>query len=78
MIGYAIFNPKTGYISQFAIAKDERGKGYAQCLFHKLTTFSNKLAAINIDKRSEQTLNFLSAFGFQEFVKQFEMEKYPL
>lgn len=78
LVGYAIFNPKTGYISQFAVRKSERKKGYGNYLFNRLTTFSNKLAVINVDKRSKQTLNFLSAFGFKEFVKQYEMEKYPL
>lgn len=78
LIGYAIFTPKTGYIFQFAIAKDERGKGFAKCLFQKLMTFSDKLVTINVDKRSEQTLNFLSAFGFKEFIKQYEMKKFPL
>lgn len=78
LVGYVIFNPKTGYISQFAVKKSERRKGCGKYLFNKLTTFSNKLTAINVDKRSEQTLNFLSAFGFKEFVRQYEMEKYPL
>lgn len=78
LIGYAIFNPKTGYISQFAITKKERGKGYAKCLFQKLTSVSKKLAVINVDKRSKQTMDFLTAFGFKEFVKQYEMKKFPL
>lgn len=78
LIGYAIFNPKTGYIPQFVISKNERGRGYARYLFQKLTTFSKKLVVLNVDKGSEQTLHFLTAFGFEEFVKQYEMEKYPL
>jgi ribosomal protein S18 acetylase RimI-like enzyme len=75
LIGYVIFNPKTGYIPQFAIAKNERRKGYGRYLFQKLTGMTKQLAVINVDKRSLQTLGFLKAFGFKEFVSQYEMEK---
>jgi ribosomal protein S18 acetylase RimI-like enzyme len=75
LIGYAIINPKTGYIPQFALAEKERCKGYAYYLFQKLTLISNQLAVINVDKQSLDTLSFLKSFGFKEFVSQFEMEK---
>ncbi|UCE12540.1 MAG: GNAT family N-acetyltransferase [Candidatus Heimdallarchaeota archaeon] len=75
MIGYAIFNPKTGYIAQFGTSKEEREKGYIKVLFQKLRSLSNQLVVINVDKRAIQILNFLKTFGFKEFVKQYEMEK---
>ncbi len=75
LLGYTIIIPKTGYIPQFAIAKNHRGKGYAKGLFNHLTQISKKLAIINIDKRSLETLEFLRTYGFKELITQFEMEK---
>ena len=75
LIGYTIFNPKTGYIPQFAFSKNERGRGYGRYLFQKLTDLTKQLAVINVDKRSLKTLSFLNTFGFKEFVSQYEMEK---
>lgn len=75
IIGYAIFNPKTGYIAQFATSKYEREKGYTKMLFQKLRFLSDQLVVINVDKRASKTLNFLNIFGFKEFISQYEMEK---
>ncbi|MHA1968539.1 MAG: GNAT family N-acetyltransferase, partial [Candidatus Hodarchaeales archaeon] len=75
LLGYAIIIPKTGYIPQFAIAKNKRGKGYAKGLFKNLTQISKKLAIINVDGHSSETLNFLKAYGFKVLISQFEMEK---
>lgn len=75
LIGYAIFNLKTGNIPQFAMAKNERRKGYGQYLFQKLSGMMKQLAVINVDNQSLQTMGFLKAFGFKEFISQYEMEK---
>ncbi|MHA2247283.1 MAG: GNAT family N-acetyltransferase [Candidatus Hodarchaeales archaeon] len=75
LICYAIINPKTGYIPQFAITKSDRRMGYLKCLFKYLSAISNKLSVINVDKHSRHTIEFLQKFGFKEFVSQYEMEK---
>jgi ribosomal protein S18 acetylase RimI-like enzyme len=73
LIGYAIINPNNGYIPQFAIAKGERNQGNGRKLFNYLASMSRQLSVINVDSRSETTQNFLTSFGFQVFISQYEM-----
>ncbi|MFX0015948.1 MAG: GNAT family N-acetyltransferase [Promethearchaeota archaeon] len=75
LIGYVIFNPKTGYIPQFGVAKGERGKDYARNLFNKLATLNNRFSIINVEKQANQTLKFLTTYGFKKFISQYEMKK---
>ncbi len=74
IISYAIINPKTGYIPQFATCKEERRKGYGKYLFSQLKGISEKLAVINVDESSQNTNDFLRGIGFNFYISQYEMK----
>lgn len=74
LIGYIMINPKSGRMSQIAVAKNHRRKKVATSLVnHIATQFENKLSMINVD--SSSALNdFLIHVGFSHTLTQYEMK----
>ncbi len=73
ILGYAIVNPKTGYIPQFAISQTERRKGYGRFLFQNLQEQFERLIIVNVDGNSSAANLFLRNMQFKPYISQFEM-----
>ena len=74
LIGYGAIHENTNRVAQFAIAPDYRHQGLGYQLFRKLAAGNNAtLSVINVDERSESTLNFLEDIGLTQFLTQYEM-----
>ncbi|MBU2649668.1 MAG: GNAT family N-acetyltransferase [Bacteroidetes bacterium] len=74
-VGYCIFDPETGDITQLAIAREFRRKGLANALLQKMMRMNshNSVKAINTDVQCEQITRFFEAKGISLKGKQFEM-----
>ena len=74
LIGYGAIHENTNRVAQFAIAPTFRQKGLGLQLIQKLAAGKNTpFSIINVDERSEATLNFLEDIGLSSFLKQYEM-----
>ncbi|GEO04978.1 hypothetical protein AAE02nite_26420 [Adhaeribacter aerolatus] len=74
LIGYGAIHENTNRVAQFAIAPAYRRKGLGLHLFQKLATGKTApLSVINVDDKSEVTLNFLDDIGLTPFLQQYEM-----
>ena len=75
LIGYVIYQPRIGRISQIGIKKSERSKGIGRSLISYIYNDSkNKnLAIINIDKTASGAKDFFSKLGFENQLDQYEM-----
>ncbi|MDB5262295.1 MAG: hypothetical protein JWQ14_1576 [Adhaeribacter sp.] len=74
LIGYGAVLENTNRVAQFAIDPAYRRAGLGTHLFRKLGAGkSTPLSVINIDERSESTLNFLEELGLTQFLTQYEM-----
>lgn len=76
-VGYAIFFPKSGIITQIAVAREHRGNGIGRALLSAIGERIEKtqsLRASNVE-RSSQPAEFLKTCGFQEAFFQHEMTK---
>lgn len=74
LIGYAMFLPETGRITQFGVHPKYRRQKVGRCLFAALGRMGNpKMTVINIDKRDQSTLDFLQKIGFSSYIGQYEM-----
>lgn len=73
--GYSVFHRQSGEIVHLAVRKDVREKGIGSMLLHKISveTDSHQLRVINVDKRNQETINFLEKNGFINDVDQYEM-----
>ncbi|MEW6733522.1 MAG: GNAT family N-acetyltransferase [Acidobacteriota bacterium] len=75
-IGYGVIYPATGDIPQFAIDKRYRRKGVGSNLMVELLKYlpSDKPARIiNVDKLAQQTIDFYTSIGFENFINTKEM-----
>ena len=74
-VGYAIYQPALGRISQFAVAPAHRGRGVGKGLvYYAWQTSKNKtLTVMNVADRYQDLGGFLEHIGFQNQLDQFEM-----
>jgi len=74
-VGYAIFDPQSGEIVHIAVRKNVRRKGIGSALLNRISaeTEGAHLRIINVDKRDDETVNFLKGNGFINDVNQYEM-----
>ncbi|MEQ6118190.1 GNAT family N-acetyltransferase [Reichenbachiella sp. MALMAid0571] len=76
VIGYLIFQHKTGRISQMAVKPEYRKKGIGTNLLREAYNLSqNKsLTVLNIEKQETEMIYFFETNGFVNELDQFEME----
>lgn len=74
-VGYAIFQPAFGRISQVGVAPDFRNKGIGSNLIKYIQTTSKQktLTVINIEKGAQNTIDLFESLGFQNQLNQYEM-----
>lgn len=77
LIGYCVFEPASGDITQIAVDKNHRRKGVGSLLFQKIMQFdqSNLIKIINTDISCETLINFLKTKNIHMKGRQFEMVK---
>lgn len=77
LIGYGVFEPDSGDVTQIAVDKQYRRKGIGSLLFQKMIE-SNKyksIKIINTDIRCDSLTAFLKSKNIESTGKQFEMIK---
>ncbi|MBL6446214.1 GNAT family N-acetyltransferase [Fulvivirga sp. 29W222] len=74
-VGYAIYQPAFGRISQVGVAPEVRGKGVGSSLIKYIQDTSKQkiLTVINIQREAENTINFFQTLGFKNQLNQYEM-----
>lgn len=73
-VAYAVFNPTSKRIHQFAVHKNHRCQGLGRQLFSAVSeALPSECSLINIDSAAAPTLSFLSSMGLNPFLKQYEM-----
>ena len=77
LIGYGIFEPASGDITQIAVDKTYRRKGVGSLLFHKMIEANrfDSIKIINTDIRCDSMNAFLHSKNIEPTGKQFEMIK---
>ena len=77
LIGYCIFEPNSGDITQIAVDKPHRRKGIASSLLHEVSKLNQnrETKIINTDITCSSIVNFLKAKNIEITGKQFEMIK---
>jgi len=75
LVGYVIFNSLNQRIQQIAIAKVYRRKGIASTLLSELKSQNeNNFSVINVDKKSESSVEFFNSVGLKIYLEQQEMK----
>lgn len=77
LIGYAIFQPINGRITQLAVSKVHRRRGIATALIkyaHRLSE-SKTLSVLNLETKEEGMIQFFEKLGFIRDLQQYEMQK---
>lgn len=74
-VGYAIFQPSIGRISQIAVDPKIRGMGVGSNLIKYIydTSAQKALTILNVSDKAEETLKFFIKMGFENELDQFEM-----
>lgn len=77
LIGYCIFEPRSGDITQIAVDKAHRRKGVASLLLHEASKLNKNpnTKLINSDITCSSIVHFLKAKNIEITGKQFEMMK---
>ena len=77
LIGYGVFEPLSGDVTQIAVDQNFRRKGVGSVLFHKLLSFNKQGAVkiVNTDINCSSIGNFLKSKNIEPTGKQFEMIK---
>lgn len=75
-VGYIIFQPALGRISQFGVAPQWRNQGIGSALIYGAQTrcYQKKLTIMNVPEDQVDTIEALGALGFVNEVDQLEME----
>lgn len=75
IVGYGIIEKKTGDIPQIAVDRRYRRKGIAGSIMSELVnnTDASRVSVLNVDEDSKAVKAFLSAYGFEQYVDQYEM-----
>ena len=73
-IAYAIFNPDTSRVHQFAVHPEHRRKYIGTALFQHIASKTNKnISTVNTDQNDKGTQSFLEKIGLHTFITQQEM-----
>ncbi|MCZ6900769.1 MAG: GNAT family N-acetyltransferase [Bacteroidetes bacterium] len=74
-VGYAIYSPNTGRISQFGVHKKFRRLGIGSSMFKFITNLSPAptYTVMNIPSGETAIIKFLKKLGFQNEIDQYEM-----
>jgi ribosomal protein S18 acetylase RimI-like enzyme len=74
-VGYVIFQPKIGRISQIAVSKAHRRKGIGRALLAEVykQSANQQLTLINVENEQFAIIHFLENFGFTNQIDQYEM-----
>ncbi|MBB2148280.1 GNAT family N-acetyltransferase [Pedobacter gandavensis] len=77
LVGYAIFNPTSRKINQFAVAAEYRDKGIGSQLFSYINEAveQQEVYVFNVDQSAVSVLGFLKSVGLSEVIAQFEMSR---
>jgi len=77
LVGYCVFEPNTGDITQIAVNKPFRRKGIASLLLHEIGKLNKnaKTKLLNSDISCDSIVNFLKAKNVEITGKQFEMTR---
>lgn len=75
-VGYAIFQPRLGRITQMGVHRKHRGQGVGSRLMQEMHTYSEKkeMTILNIPEEAEDLILFLEGQGFVNEIDQYEME----
>lgn len=75
LCGYAVYNPQSKRMSEFAVDPKYRKQGLGTALFSYIGQhYSPELSIINVEKNQAATEKFLTSAGFHSYIQQFEME----
>lgn len=77
-VGYIVFSSKVGRVSQLAVDKDQRRRGFGSALLLAMqaeTSEGFSMQVINIDRSLSSAMSFFKNRGFYERLCQFEMIK---
>jgi len=74
-VGFAIYSPNTGRISQFGVYKKFRQQGIGSSMFKFITNLSPAptYTVMNIPSGETAIIKFLERLGFQNEIDQYEM-----
>lgn len=74
-VGYAIFQPSFGRVSQIGVHPDYRNQGIGSKLMQYIynKSFQKALTVINVNENALQTIQFFEHIGFQNQLNQYEM-----
>ena len=74
-LGFAIFQPSFGRISQIGIRPEARGKGIGSTIINYIfeASLQKKLTIINVNDEAEGTKTFFTKLGFDNQIDQYEM-----
>jgi ribosomal protein S18 acetylase RimI-like enzyme len=77
LIGYCVFEPVSGDITQIAVAKPHRRKGIASLLLREMSKLNKnaQMKLVNTDISCNSVVEFLKAKNIEIVGKQFEMVK---
>lgn len=77
LVGYAIFNPASRKINQFAVAAAYRGKGIGSQLFFYINEVvdQQEVYVYNVDNTAVSAMGFLKSLGLRQEIAQFEMNR---
>lgn len=75
LVGYLIFQPALGRITQFGVKEGFRRSGIGSALFTQAQNMSTKpLTVININREYVELCTFLESIGFENTLDQLEMQ----
>lgn len=74
-VGYAIFQPSIGRISQIGVDPKKRQMGIGSSLIKYIfdTSVQKSLSILNVNHEAKETLKFFTKMGFENQLDQFEM-----
>lgn len=64
IIGFASVDPSTGYVDQFAVARDARGKGAARELMRHTQQIAPGFLRLDVNKDNHRAVRFYEREGF--------------
>ena len=74
-IGYIIFHPKSGRISQLGVDRTYRNKGFGKQLLKRVMQHNSNVSINNVESNAWAMLSFLQKCGFKNPINQYEMKK---
>ncbi|WP_420582436.1 GNAT family N-acetyltransferase [Reichenbachiella sp.] len=77
LLGYIIFQPKNGRITQIAVNPKHRRMGVGSSLLNRAHFLSEnkRLSVLNIETKEEGVIQFFESSGFTSDLQQYEMQK---